>query len=86
MIPALIIAGVALAGMPPSNAIPWDSVLVRDTLVLAGDTIVTGGYWCHYITREKYEGEVLGLYTGRNAKEIKRNLGAIKAVLKEPRP
>ena len=86
MIPALIIAGVALAGAPPSDAVPWDSVLVRDTLYIAGDTIVTDGYWCHYITREKYEAEILGWRTRSDVKSVKRNLEAIKAVLKEAEP
>ena len=86
MIPALIIAGVALAGMPPPDAIPWDSVLVQDTLYIAGDTIVTDGYWCYYITRDKYEAEVMGWRSQRDVKSIKKDLEAIKAILKESEP
>jgi len=91
MILAFILAAAVLAASPPPEEIPWDSALVVDTILIpisrAGDrvdTFVTDGYWVFFITREKYELEVLG-YRSYGTKDVSRNLDKIKALLGKPK-
>ena len=91
MIAAILIAGIAFAGMPPTEAIPWDSVLVTDTIpagVNADGSVnarmpIILDHWCYFITLDKYEAEVLGQRTKQDVRSIKRDLEVIKALLKE---
>lgn len=80
----LALGATAYAGMPPVEAIPWDSTLVVDTLVQKrGEVVVVDSHWCYFISREKYLVEVLGQKAAQDVSSIKRDLEAIKAVLKE---
>lgn len=77
-----IIAGIAFVGMPPSSDIPWDSVLIRDTVIVeSGDTVVTEGYWCVFVLKVQYDAQVLGIVNAPAAQQIQRDLQVIKATL-----
>ena len=50
----------AQAGAPPSEVIPWDSVQIVDTVYVA-DRPAVSARWVYFITRTKYNSEVLGM-------------------------
>jgi hypothetical protein len=85
MIAAILIAGIAFAGAPPVDVIPWDSVLVVDSVMSQrdGELLYIADHWCHFITKDEYESEVLGMRAKQDVKSIKRDLEVIKAILKE---
>lgn len=85
MIAAILIAGIAFAGAPPTDAIPWDSTLVVDSVMsrVDGELLYVADHWCYFITKDKYEAEVLGMRAKQDVKSIKRDLEVIKAILKE---
>lgn len=66
------------AGAPPPDVIPWDSVIVVDTLAEG----VIDPHWVHFITRDKYESEVLGWEFRRDVRDVKRDIEKIKKLLK----
>jgi hypothetical protein len=71
------------AGAPPSDVIPWDTAWAEDTTVtLEGDTAVNR-YPCQFITREKYEEEVLGWKSRQDVRNIRRDLEAIKQAVRK---
>lgn len=90
MLAIVALSSIAIAGeMPTSDAIPWDSVLIQDTVVVAidsdgvrNDTVVTDGHWCFFITRIEYETKLLGMVHPEQVDEVQRDLEVIKAVLK----
>jgi len=85
MMTALIIAGIAFAGAPPVDVIPWDSVLVADSVMskVDGELLYVADHWCYFISKSKYESEMLGMRAAQDVKSIKRDLEVIKAILKE---
>lgn len=85
MIAAILIAGIAFAGAPPVDAIPWDSTLVTDSVMskIDGELLYVADHWCYFISKEKYEAEMLGMRAAQDVKSIKRDLEVIKAILKE---
>lgn len=77
---------IAFAGEPTPAVVPWDSVFVRDTLVInideeRKDTVVTEGYWCVFVLKVQYDAQVLGIVNAPAAQQIQRDLQVIKATL-----
>lgn len=80
MIVALILS-VAMAGAPPPNVIPWDSVWIderqpRDT------TGVATGRWVHFIVRDKYELAMFGK-TKKDLADVKADIAILKELLEK---
>jgi len=73
---------VAEAGAPPSDAIPWDTMVCVDTMVTRDGEIVIQGHTVLFITRDKYEREVLGFPQAADAREIAHDLEVIKKLIK----
>jgi hypothetical protein len=59
---ALVLLGVpARAGMAPPDVIPWDSVIMVDTIGTdRGGSPIVDSAWIYYITRTHYEVLVYG--------------------------
>lgn len=74
------------AGAPPSKAIPWDTIAVTDVRMFNfgdHDSIkVDTLYVVEFITREKYEAEVLGWENVQKMRALRRDLEAIKEAVK----
>lgn len=80
MIGALVLS-VALAGAPPPEAIPWDSVwYVYEINILTDTTDTSTGHWIYFITREKYEQAMFG-QTKRDLTDVKADLAILKRLL-----
>jgi hypothetical protein len=73
-----LFVSTAEAGAPPPEVIPWDSVVVVDTLAEG----VIDPHWVHFITRDKYESEVLGWEFRSDVRDVKRDIEKIKKLLK----
>jgi hypothetical protein len=71
----------AQAGAPPSDVIPWDSVVVVDTVMVGGEPI-TYNHTVYFITRDKYERDLLGLNNVAELRTMKRDLEAVKAAIR----
>lgn len=81
----ILLSSAAYAGGPvPSEYIPWDSVLFVDTLQ-SDDEVFIDEYWVHYIVREKYEIEVLGIANAPILNNAIDRLDKIEALLKKRR-
>ena len=74
----------AQAGAPPSEVIPWDSVQIVDTVYVA-DRPAVSARWVYFITRTKYNSEVLGMKVAEDLAEIRNDLAEIKAAIKAQR-
>jgi len=71
----------AQAGAPPPDLIPWDTVWVVDTVETARGP-VTVRTPVEFITRDKYERDVLGWESVPNLREAQRDLAIIKELIK----
>jgi hypothetical protein len=79
---ALFGMGTAQAGAPPSDIIPWDTVWVSDTIYRDDGEPVVTKHPVLFITRDDYEREVLGWEGPAALRATKRDLSAIKELIK----
>lgn len=87
VIPAVLIMPFLIspspqAGAPPSEEIPWDSVLCAETVYVEGSDPIVTRYWIYYICRDKYEAEVLGFEVRKDIRQLKRDLEQVKAAIR----
>ena len=77
----MFLAPPAEAGAPPPDVIPWDSVVIVDTVHVGGNVIMEPRV-VYFITRTDYERDVLGLDVTADLRDTKQDLRVIKAALR----
>jgi len=69
------------AGAPPPDVIPWDSVVVLDT-VYVSDRPVVDARTVYFITRAKYEAELLGIPEQANIRLLRDDIELVKKAIR----